>query len=111
MDFDTVDSGIRRALNVISIAAAVAAAPAALFGGAWFGLAALGVLAASTGIDFAMDAIKWECDAEAALCEACSNLDDAPDSPALSTGQQPVQAGGKQWAASVAARNTARRSR
>ena len=104
MDFDNLDTGIRRALNVIGVAAVVAV-PLAIFAGGWFVLAALGVAAASMGINAAMDATKWECDTEAALCEACSQPDAAPAS------EQPAQAAGKQWAAAVAASKHARRSR
>lgn len=96
-----MDNGVRRALNILGVAAAVAAVPAAIFGSAWFAMTALGVAAASTVTRFALDAIKFECDAEAALCEACSDLGDVSDAPALALSQQPTQATDKQWAASV----------
>jgi hypothetical protein len=111
MDFDTADNGVRRALNVLGVAAVIAAVPAGIFGGGWLALAALGVAVASTGISVAMDAVKWECDTEVALCEACRDMDDAPGGEALATSQQPAHAAGKQWAASVAATRKARRSR
>jgi hypothetical protein len=103
MDDDQI-TGFRRALNVIGVASAV-------FGGGWLAVPALTTAAVSTGVTFAMDAIEWECEAEEALFQACSTGDDAPAMEAPAPSQQPDQAHGKQWAASVAARPKAARRR